>query len=191
EKRGAGDARFWYERGAGYLTLRQWDKAAAAYTKAIALDPDDGWLRHERCYAYLCLGQFDKALADCTKGIELDPGNCDFWARRGDAYRGSGQRDKALADYMQAIALDPRNGWAWNSRGRLYADLREWDKAIADFNKAIEVGGTIFNWYDLALVHLARQGTDEYRKACEAMLKRAGANPEPNDAHWTAWTCVL
>ncbi len=68
EKGGVHDPVFWTKRGDGYLRDLQWDRAAAAYTKAIALKPEDWWLRHERCYAYLRLGQFDKVLAESSQG---------------------------------------------------------------------------------------------------------------------------
>jgi serine/threonine protein kinase/tetratricopeptide (TPR) repeat protein len=103
----------WYNRGAVYLNLGEWDKASADFTRALALRPEDAWYLHERGFAYLMLHRFPEALADHSKAIELGGKDAGLWARRGQIYCELGQWDKAAADYAKATEMNPNLPLLW------------------------------------------------------------------------------
>src|SRR5262249_38543037 len=62
-----------HEHGEAYRNLEQWDKAIAAYSKAIDLDGKNLLLLENRANLYLRLGLWDKAIADFSKVLNVQP----------------------------------------------------------------------------------------------------------------------
>jgi tetratricopeptide (TPR) repeat protein len=68
----------------------------------------------------------------------------------------------------------------------------QWDHADQDFTKSIElVAKTFDNWYERALVRLAKGDKPGFQAACAEMLKRFAKTRAPETAHFVAWTCAL
>jgi WD40 repeat protein/serine/threonine protein kinase len=64
----------WIDLGHAFGRSRQWDRAAASYSKAIDQDPSNATARNSRAYAYSLLGQWNKAAEDLGPGgIESQP----------------------------------------------------------------------------------------------------------------------
>jgi tetratricopeptide (TPR) repeat protein len=111
-------ARWWLGAGDKYFELAQWDKALAAYSRAVELDSKNAWAWHKRAVAYGRVGQWAKSVADCSKALELLPGSALTLLNRGLAYEKLGRWAEALADCSRAVELDPKcapacNGCAW------------------------------------------------------------------------------
>jgi len=162
--------------GDSYLKQEQWDKAIAAYNKAIDLDPKSVESYLNRGTAYDSQGEYDKAIADYTTAIEIDPKDAKAYESRSGAYAGKGEYDKAIADCNKAIEIDPKFVKAYNDRGYIYNDItHEYDKALADFDKAIEL-----NPND-ALAYTNRGNTysdkGDYDKAIADSTKAIEINP--------------
>ena len=94
-------------QGILYNNNGEYQKATAAFTKAIELDPNFALAYSNRGWVYINLGQYEQAIADCTKAIELDPSLAFAYNSRGWAYTELGQYEQAIADYNKAIELDP------------------------------------------------------------------------------------
>jgi tetratricopeptide (TPR) repeat protein len=73
-------------KGLAAFSNGEFDKAAAAYTKAIDRDPNYSFAYVGRGDAYLAQGDMDRALADYDKALRLDPTN-DSVKMRADAIR--------------------------------------------------------------------------------------------------------
>ena len=63
------------ERGKEIAKRREWESAAAEFTKAIRLAPDQSAPRVERGNAYGETGRFAEARVDFSRASEIDPGN--------------------------------------------------------------------------------------------------------------------
>ena len=89
--------------------------------------------------------------------------------------------------------LPPRTATEFVLRGlHYYRTLGQHQKARADFEQAINLGTTNgYIWYLVALLRLAEQDVQGYRKACEAMLEKFAESEAADDLHWVAWACVL
>ena len=105
------DAVFWNEIGNIYLKIGSHEEAIAAYTKAIELNPDSGWLYCNLGHVYFLTGNFSRALVLFQKSIcfmDTPENQAVVWNKIGDAYRALKDIDNAIRAYKKADALDMR-----------------------------------------------------------------------------------
>jgi len=134
------DANACDQRARCYANLQEWDKAIAASSKAIEVDPKNrGRHLEQRARWYINLKQWDKAIADCDKAIKLMPQNRLALPLRAVCYANLKKWDKAVADYSKYIEFTPRDTFALERRASFYRELRQWDKAIADYSKVLKL----------------------------------------------------
>ena len=132
-------------RGAIFLSQRNYDLAIKAYDKAVELKPsiqlpaNAAVAYSNRGVAYRKSGENDRAIADYTKAIELKPDYAAAYSNRGRAYRDKGDCLHAILDYTKAIELKPDYAIAYSNRGVAYAKKGNYHRAILDFTKAIEL----------------------------------------------------
>ncbi len=188
-----GEAKVHYDQGKTYSVKKDYDRAIAQFTKAIALDPTFVEAYRRRGDIYEDKKDYDLAIADYTKAIELDPKHVRTYGDRGISYNYKGEKDRAIADFTKAIALDPKEHMHYLIRGQLYLDKEDYDSAIADYTKLIELdresGEKDATSYNIRAEVYEKAGRIEraiadYRKALEieplnqnakAGLKRLGA----------------
>jgi lipoprotein NlpI len=128
----------YYNRGAAYQNLGQFDKALADYNTAISLDPS--WEAYNnRGLFFDQIGQPDKAIADYTMSIMLNRSGAVAYNNRGITYERMGQLDKALADYNAAIQLNPYYHRAYLNRGAIFEKQVHYDRAIMDYNATVAI----------------------------------------------------
>jgi eukaryotic-like serine/threonine-protein kinase len=143
------------ELGQLYSQFGEWEKAAAAYGKAIELKPDhwQSWLQRGRMYANL--RQWNKAIADYKKSIELDSKQWESWSNRGYAHFALHQWDKSILDYTKAIELAPDAHTNWLHRGIAYMELGQWDKVVVDFSNLLKRFPDDYNvWHARAVAYV-------------------------------------
>ena len=116
-----------------------YDRAIAAFSEAIRLDPKNVNAFGNRGIAYAKKGNNDRAIADYNDVIRLSPNYANAFLNRGIAYGKKGDNDRAIADFMEAIRLDPKNANAFFDRGIAYGKKGDHDRAIADYNEAIRL----------------------------------------------------
>jgi tetratricopeptide (TPR) repeat protein len=83
--------------------------AIAAYSQAIALDPQYAEAYNNRAYAYMMEEDYARALPDLDRAIQLRPTYIHALMNRGDIYNYDYaiDRQKAVADYDRIIAQGP------------------------------------------------------------------------------------
>jgi tetratricopeptide (TPR) repeat protein len=67
--------------------LGQYDKAIVDYTRALEVDPANGFAYYNRGITKDRMGDFKGAVADFSSAIALDPKNADFYHNRGFSLR--------------------------------------------------------------------------------------------------------
>lgn len=101
---------------ADYLALGDYDfdrgdcvQAIAAYSQAIALNPQYAEAYNNRAYTYMMQADYARALPDLDTAIRLRPTYVHALMNRGDIYNFNYQidRQKAIADYDRVIAQGP------------------------------------------------------------------------------------
>lgn len=127
----------WLEKGHDYLNRQEYDKAIAAYSQAIALNPKYADALCNRGVVYGLKGQDDLAVVDYGLAIAMNPRYELAYFNRANTYARNDRSDLAFADYNRAIALNPQNAEAYNGRGAAYGDNGQYNQAIADYDRAI------------------------------------------------------
>ncbi|NJL91323.1 MAG: tetratricopeptide repeat protein [Coleofasciculaceae cyanobacterium SM2_1_6] len=101
---------FYYSRGVNYYEKGEKDKALAAYSQSILLEPKFVVSYYGRGIIYSEQGEEDKALTDYSQAILIDPKFALPYHGRGNIYYEKGEKDKALADYKKAAELYLQQG---------------------------------------------------------------------------------
>jgi tetratricopeptide (TPR) repeat protein len=122
------------------LARKEWDRAADAFRKALALSP-----RHAAAHANLGIalankGQVDEAIASYRKAIHLEPGLAQAHFNLGIALMKKGRLDEAIASYREVTRLRPGLALAHYNLGNALGARGLLDQAIASYRKSIELG---------------------------------------------------
>jgi tetratricopeptide (TPR) repeat protein len=94
-----------------------YDRAIAAFSEAIRLDPKNANVFFDRGIAYGKKGDNDRAIADYNEAIRLNSNYANAFLNRGFSYFKKGDNRRAIADYNEAIQLDPKYALAFCNRG--------------------------------------------------------------------------
>lgn len=103
----AAEAKKYSAQGWAFLKQNQWDRAAANFTKAIKLDPNNAGAYAGRGYAFRRLRFFGRSIDDYSKAIQLRPDIAIGYYSRALAYRESGDLRRALADVETYLQKKP------------------------------------------------------------------------------------
>jgi tetratricopeptide (TPR) repeat protein len=130
----------WALLGYAYRANRQYDAAADAYAKAVALAPQN--VNYRSAYGLILgqAGEFEKGLAELQK-VTGTPGYKDAvgWVNLGWIYRNMNKPAESIAAYQKGLQLDPKQEQAALGLGWAYQYTKEYDKAIAAYNQAIQI----------------------------------------------------
>jgi tetratricopeptide (TPR) repeat protein len=126
-------------RGLAHYRSGDIERAAADFTTATTLAPDDpeGWInlgmmRQTR-------GDFAGAITDYDKAIALDPASWAAHVDRGNALRLKTDPAGAIAEYNLALGLKPDLASALRGRGRARAMQGDLRGAVADATAALQI----------------------------------------------------
>jgi tetratricopeptide (TPR) repeat protein len=116
-----------------------YDRAIAAFSKALQLDPSQTAAFIKRGNVFLDRGDFDRAIADYTAAIKVDAKMALAYLNRGLAHAKKGDFEAVLADANHAIHIDPKLAAAHFLRGAAFANRGDKHRAIAEFSLAIKL----------------------------------------------------
>jgi len=108
------DPKIWVDLGICYRNLANYDKAMAAYEKAVAIDPTYPIIYNNMGTLQLSLHReqpdpslLKKAVKHFEKALELNPDYAGAYYGLGQAHYGSGDFDSSIAAMKKAVGLDP------------------------------------------------------------------------------------
>lgn len=133
---GRGSATLYRSRGYAYHRLGDFQHALADYSKAIAINPSDGWSLLNRGLVFKQMGDSRRALADFSESIRVAPEDSSAFLQRGLIFLDQRSFGAAEADFTKALELDPKNAWAVADRGLAHAWNSDTAQAEADFKAA-------------------------------------------------------
>jgi tetratricopeptide (TPR) repeat protein len=128
-----------FDKGIAYCREKEWDKAIAEYSAAIALEPETIPSYVNRGSVYLEKGDYDRAIADYDTVLKIKPDDAMTYNNRGWSYFMKGDWEKAVEDCTAAIKIEPNLPYAYDSRGEAYFAKGEYGKAVADFETAFKL----------------------------------------------------
>jgi serine/threonine-protein kinase len=171
---------------------KQYDEARGYYRRALELDPD--YARGQTNLGNLLKdsGQLDEAIACYRKALQLDPNYA--WAHLdlANALRDAGRLDEALDHYRQVHAVNQTIPYVENflrsdlvRRGQGEEVRREWKKAL-ELDPPQHT-----RWFGYAELCLFLGDEEEYRRACQDLLRRFGNTSDPYIAEPTARAGLL
>lgn len=120
-----------------FAAMKDPQKAADAYTQAIARSPGTARLHRARAGALQQAGDFDGAIGALTKALSMDA-DLDVLYDRGWVYALSGRPDNAIADYSLILRREGADAWpsALIERGLARIVRGDLSAAEADFVSA-------------------------------------------------------
>jgi tetratricopeptide (TPR) repeat protein len=132
-------AELWAQAGQAWMEAGGAEKAIAAQSQAIALNPNDAELYLDRGLAHAAVRAWPSAVKDFDRAQQLRPADVEILILRAAAWRNSGDAGKALADAQRALGLAPDHSEALLERG--FAQLARGDKLAAnnDFNRVLKL----------------------------------------------------
>jgi tetratricopeptide (TPR) repeat protein len=147
------------------------NQAAADYSEAIRLEPDNAVAYNGRGVAWHQLAGYDRALEDFNQAMRLSPDYAAPYFRRGDTYYSLNDFNQAIEDYNRAIQIDPKNKYTYIKRAWVYRFQGDYDPPIADYTVAIQIDPNFIKAY------MERGGT--YREK-EEDLELTSVSYKPN-----------
>jgi tetratricopeptide (TPR) repeat protein len=82
---------------------RNLDQALDYIKRAIAVKPDNGFIRDSLGWVYYRLGDFIRAVAELETAVSMEPDDPQIAAHLGDAYVAQGKKEKAMEVYTRAL----------------------------------------------------------------------------------------
>lgn len=121
------------QAGRAWLDGRNATRAAAAFTTALEMAPDNADIWIDRAEAYASASNYWEAIDDLNRAIELDRHRAEAYAFRAAAYRLVNEPSLAFEDASRAVELDSRLPDAWLERGILNRQKSDVAAARRDF----------------------------------------------------------
>lgn len=139
---GGGRAAALKDQGNDQFKAGSYLKAAALYTQAIKLDPDNAALYSNRAAAFLQLVKLNKALADADTTIKLKPQWEKGYFRKGCVLEAMEQYEEAISAFQIALEYNPQNTEVSRKIKRLTQLAREQKRAVdvENMRSNIDVG---------------------------------------------------
>jgi len=176
---------FYMVLGDGWKSAGNLPEAAAAYRRALELQPDLS--RAMRALASVDPPQAESILAHA---VEIAPNDPESWFRYGVLTASADRIRKAIAldpwlpdqsrrlaelthsesDLRDALRTDPYDDAAWDLGGRILAEKGSLAEAFFDFERAIELNPSAGHYYDYALALVRADHLDEARQRAETAL---------------------
>lgn len=73
--------------------------------KAIALQPDNGYIVDSLGWVFFRLGDYQRAVKELNRSLEMEPADPHIHDHLGDAYRALGKKTEALEQYRKALSM--------------------------------------------------------------------------------------
>lgn len=140
-------AKEWFERGSFLTAIEDFEGAAIAYGRGLALDPSFAPGFYNLGYVYNMMGRHRQAVAEYDKALALDPDDYQTHFNRALSHYYLGEQQQAVEGYSRAIVINPGDPQAYYNRAISYLELGERQSAAADMKVAARMGfGPAQHW---------------------------------------------
>src|SRR5439155_945690 len=138
-------------RGLAYFALKDYERAAADFTQAIARDRYNAKFYLERRECLLKLDRHEEAQGDAAKvawlgklnelnrSVSQEPKAANNYVELAEHLIAGGEPRVGLASFETAIKIKPDYGKSYSSRAAYWLSQGDLDKAISDCDRALKV----------------------------------------------------
>lgn len=126
----------YHKRADEFMDQQKYDKALAAFNKALEKNPSHPVILSQRGVLFLHMNKKKRCMEDLDAALALEPDNSYRYASRAYAKDFFGDLNGAIADYEIAVKLDPEDAVAHNNLGLLLEKKGYQAKAEEKFSKA-------------------------------------------------------
>ena len=116
--------------GAIYYEEKQWDKAAEAFGRVLALEPSNLRARYFLATTYMDAGKEAQAQEELQKILHADPQSVDARVQLGFLYSRLKRLDEAIALLKEAVNLEPRRPELFLYLGTAYYRAQQYDREM-------------------------------------------------------------
>jgi tetratricopeptide (TPR) repeat protein len=121
-----------------YVKQQQYDKAVAAFERAIALDPKVAAFHLGKCRALAAASRHTDAIPACTEALRLRPDDAEALRDRGHYYLNLGQVEPALADLTKAAHLANTDRGVYYHLGVAYYVKGDFTQAAVAYQSCLD-----------------------------------------------------
>lgn len=129
----------WFNLGAAYQGLKQYEEAIDAYEYCIAIDEKFESAYRNMADAYMRLRQYDKAIESLKKNLELGKPEDVIFEALGNCFEKQKDFDRARHYYREAIQLNPADDVIFYRIGETYTREHQWEKAMKAYSSALNL----------------------------------------------------
>jgi tetratricopeptide (TPR) repeat protein len=127
-----------YERGRKYFAAKDYERAAAAFKRAIAIEPASAPYTNLG-NSYRALDRNEEAAAAYKEALRLKPDNAVAYFGLGAADNELKLYEPAVKAFREALRLEPKYPNASNQLGLSYLYLKRYQDAVTAFEDAIRL----------------------------------------------------
>ncbi len=127
------------QAGQAWLLAGETERAYAAQTTALGLEPDNLELLIDRSITLARAANYRAAVDDLNRAARMAPGRSDILVLRASAQRYLDSPETALADVERALLLDPDNAEGLLERGNLRRLTGDPEGARADWLRVLDL----------------------------------------------------
>ncbi len=168
------------DQGVFYSRLGDWDRASAAYQKAIALDPDSHEALKNMGVVYARHGQFEEAHEYYQRALNVKPKFVEALNAQGLILMQRGDLELAQERFLRAIG-EFDYAPAYNNLGTAYLRQEVYTEAIRAYSKAVELDqANAVHHYNLGL---ALQKANENDRAVRSFQNAIELQPRYSKAY--------
>lgn len=174
----------WYEKGNALNQSKKYEKAIAAYDRAIKLKPNYYAAWHSRAAALNQLQRYPEALASYEQAIEISADAFEAWYSQGWILVELKQYQEAEASFQKAAQIRPDEHTVWYSQGIALEELQRYEEAIAAYDKALKIQPNFdLAWYAWYGKGMALHKLQRYEEAATAYEQATKLKPD----RYLAW----
>ena len=125
--------------GEAMLDKKQFDQAAAAFARALAINRDLANVRNSLAYALRQIGKRQDALTVLRQAVTMEPYNADLHSNLGAVLMELGELDQAAAACRQALNLRPNMAEAYGNLGGVLRRQGKLEEAANALQRAVDI----------------------------------------------------
>ena len=156
------------ELGMAYFHARRFDKAMAAFHRAIELNPKAATAYNGIGRVYYHTGPAEKAIEAYRQAFRLDRQYVDAYFGLGVLYFAQlGDFEAAVETFQDGLAHNPNNGFLVASLGNTYARMGRFDEALASLQQAIRLDpNSTYAYGNLSILYLHLKRYEDVIATC-------------------------